>query len=202
MEIQPLSVLDAYRIVPSKLTDERGCFYESLRRDRLLAATGHAFTARQANFSVSRRGTLRGIHGVRLPPGQAKVVNCVRGAVLDIVVDLRLDSPTFGTHAVNRLDADGGVAVFVAEGLGHGFVALTDDACVGYLCSTTYVPGTPLEVNPLDPELALPWQLAGPPLMSRKDAEAPGLAEAIRAGLLPTYAQCRAVYDRQRAARH
>lgn len=198
MEIHPLAVLDAYRIVPSMLEDARGCFYEALRWDSLLEATGHAFTPRQANYSVSRRGTLRGIHGVRLPPGQAKFVNCVRGAVLDIVVDLRLDSPTFGAHAVNRLDATGGAGVYVAEGLGHGFVALTDDACVGYLCSTTYQPGTPLEINPFDPELGLPWQLTRKPLMSRKDAEAPGLTEAIRAGLLPTYAQCRALYDRQR----
>ena len=200
MEVHALAVPDAYRIVPRKLRDERGCFFEAYRHDVLRELTGHAFTPRQVNYSVSRRGTLRGIHGVSIPPGQAKYVSCVRGAVLDIVVDIRPGSPSFGVHAVNRLDAETGVSVYVAEGLGHGFVALTDDACVSYLCSTEYVPGTAFEVDPLDPALALPWALAGPPLMSEKDAGAPRVAAAERLGRLASYAECTAYYERRRAA--
>lgn len=199
MDIRALAVPDAYRVTSPRMDDARGCFYESFRYDVLERAVGHAFVPRQTNFSVSRRGTLRGLHGVLIPPGQAKFVTCVRGAVLDIVVDIRLGAPTFGTYAVNRLGADDGTAVFVAEGLGHGFVALTDDACVSYLCSTVYQPGTPFEINPLDPELDLPWGLTAPALMSAKDAAAPNLSAAADLGLLPTYAECRALYRRRRA---
>src|SRR2546423_5064328 len=161
MDVSALAVPDAYRVTPRRITDDRGSFFESFRYDLLEARTGRPFTPRQANFSVSRRGTLRGLHSVRIPPGQAKFVTCVRGAVLDIVVDIRLGSPTFGAYAVNRLDAVGGEAVFVAEGLGHGVLALTDDACASYLGSTLYQPGTPVEIDPLDPALALPWGLTG-----------------------------------------
>jgi dTDP-4-dehydrorhamnose 3,5-epimerase len=197
MEVHELPVPDAYKVVPRKLRDERGCFFEAYRHDVLQKLTGHTFTPRQVNYSVSRRGTLRGIHGVSIPPGQAKYVSCVRGAVLDIVVDIRLGSPTFGVFSVNHLDAENGEAVYVAEGLGHGFYALTDDACVSYLCSTEYVPGTAIEVQPLDPTLALPWGFTEPPLMSEKDAQAPDVATAEKLGLLATYAECRAFYLRR-----
>lgn len=200
MEIRPLAVPDAYRVVPRKIADRRGCFYEALRYDTLLEETGHSFTPRQVNHSISRRGTLRGIHGVLLPPGQAKLVSCVRGAVLDIVVDIRLGSPAFGCYDTNQLCSDTAVSVYVAEGLGHGFVALTDDACVQYLCSTIFEPGTPFEINPLDPALALPWGQTGEPLMSPKDAGAPPLARAAQQGLLATYAQCQVLYQANRRA--
>lgn len=194
MEIHPLAVLDAYRLTPSKLTDSRGCVYEALRHDTLLELTGHSFTPRQVNFSVSRRGTVRGIHGVLLPPGQAKFVSCVRGEVIDVVVDIRLGSPTFGSYHANRLDADSAECVYIAEGLGHGFVALTDDACMEYLCSTIYEPATPFEINPLDPAMSLPWDVTTEPLMSAKDKAAPSLAEAQALGLLPSYKECKELY--------
>jgi NDP-hexose 3,5-(Or5-) epimerase len=205
MKIQPMAVPHAVRIIADKLPDARGCFYESFKRDELAAAVGHPFSLAQANYSVSRRGTLRGIHGVALPPGQAKIVTCVRGAVLDLVVDIRLGSATFGQHDSTRLDAEAGTAVYVAEGLGHGFVALTDDACVCYLCSTPYVPGTQFEVNPFDRDLDLRWGLTDgglneKPLMSAKDANAPSLAAAADAGLLATWDDCLDAYAALRAA--
>jgi dTDP-4-dehydrorhamnose 3,5-epimerase len=129
----------------------------------------------------------RGIHSVRIPPGQAKYVTCVRGSLRDIVVDLRIGSPTFGEHRVNVLDADSGRSVYVPEGGGHGFLALSDDACICYVVSTTYVPGTQIDVNPLDPDLDLPWDCPQPPLISDKDAKAPTVAEAVRAGMLPRF---------------
>ncbi|WP_433170060.1 dTDP-4-dehydrorhamnose 3,5-epimerase family protein [Actinoallomurus sp. CA-150999] len=196
MEIHPLEVPDSFLITPRKHPDLRGCFYESFRSEKLSAALGRVFQPVQVNYSVSRRGVLRGIHSVLLPPGQAKMVTCHRGMVLDMVVDLRLGSPTFGRYSVNRLDADSGASVFIAEGLGHAFLSLADDTCVGYLCSTPYVPGTPLDINPFDPALGLPWELDRDPVISAKDASAPTVAEAAEAGLLPTYDECRELYGR------
>jgi NDP-hexose 3,5-(Or5-) epimerase len=200
MEIQPMAMPHAFRIVAAQLPDARGCFYESFKRDELAAAVGHPFSLAQTNYSVSRRGALRGIHGVTIPPGQAKIVTCVRGAVLDLVLDIRVGSPAFGRHDTTRLDVGSGTSVYVAEGLGHGFVALTNDACVSYLCSTPYVPGTPFELNPLDPDLNLPWGLCEDPLISAKDASAPKLADALRSGLLPTWERCQELYAALRAA--
>nr|AXL05442.1 dTDP-4-keto-6-deoxy-D-glucose epimerase [uncultured bacterium] len=194
MRGRELTVPDSFLFTPAKLTDFRGCFYESYREDALADAVGHRFTVAQTNFSVSSRGVLRGLHGVALPPGQAKVVTCHRGAVLDVVVDIRIGSPTFGTHAANILTAESGAFVYVAEGLGHAFLALTDDACVGYLCSTRYVPGTQVDLNPLDPDLGLDWGMAENPMLSEKDATAPTLAVAARSGLLATYDDCLAHY--------
>ncbi|MDC0772607.1 dTDP-4-dehydrorhamnose 3,5-epimerase family protein [Streptomyces sp. HD] len=197
MEIGETKIADCYRCRPRRLHDERGYFFESYRHDLLAEETGHVFTPAQVNYSASRRHTLRGIHGVTIPPGQAKFVTCVRGALLDIVVDLRLGSPTFGVYDTTVLDAHEGTAVYVAEGLAHGFVALSDDSCVSYLCSTEFVPGTQFEIQPFDPDLALPWDLGldgAPPRLSGKDAGAPTLAEAADRGLLATYEACRALY--------
>ena len=185
MQIHELELPGVFKVVPNKLDDVRGCFYEGFRVDVLDEAIGGHITAKQINYSVSRRNTLRGIHGVQIPPGQAKYVSCVRGVLLDIVVDLRVGSPTFGQHTRNVLAADAGTAVYVPEGLGHGFVALEDDSTICYVLSSTYVPGTQFEIDPLDPELALPWELTGEPLMSEKDAAAPTLRQAFDSGLLP-----------------
>ncbi|MBT3165345.1 dTDP-4-dehydrorhamnose 3,5-epimerase family protein [Streptomyces sp. Vc74B-19] len=187
MRIEELPLPGTYVITPELIPDPRGSFYEAMRGDLLEEATGVPFLPRQINYSVSRRHTLRGIHSVRIPPGQAKYVTCVRGALRDIVVDLRIGSPTFGEHRVNVLDADSGRSVYVPEGVGHGFLALTDDACICYVVSSTYVPGTQIDINPLDPDLGLPWDCPAPPLISDKDAKAPTVAEAVRAGLLPRF---------------
>ncbi|MFJ5528966.1 dTDP-4-dehydrorhamnose 3,5-epimerase family protein [Streptomyces sp. NPDC093261] len=198
MRIEETAVPDAYRIMPRLLPDPRGSFHESYRYDRLAAETGHSFLPRQVNYSASARNTVRGLHGVTIPPGQAKLVSCVRGVLLDVVVDVRVGSPTFGKHECTVLDARSGRAVFVAEGLAHGFVALTDDTCISYLCSTEYVPGTQLDLRALDPELGLPWAkwLTGEPLLSEKDANAVTLAEAAERGMLPSYEQCLELYGK------
>ncbi|MFP8887435.1 MULTISPECIES: dTDP-4-dehydrorhamnose 3,5-epimerase family protein [Streptomyces] len=184
MRVEETAVPGSYVVTPEQLHDRRGNFYEGLRTDLLEEVLGHPFTPRQINYSTSRRNTLRGIHGVARPPGQAKYVTCVRGALRDIVVDLRVGSPTFGRYSVRELDAASGRAVYVPEGVGHGFLALTDDTCICYVLSSTYVPGTQIDINPLDPDLALPWGFTEPPLLSDKDAEAPSVAQALSAGLL------------------
>lgn len=184
MRIAETAVPGAYVITPRHLVDERGAFFEHFRAERLAETLGHPFVPRQINYSVSRRNTLRGIHSVAIPPGQAKYVTCVRGALRDIVVDLRVGSPAFGTYESTLLDAESGRGLYIPEGVGHGFLALTDDTCICYVLSSEHVPGTQIDINPLDPDLALPWGFDEPPVMSEKDAHAPGVVEAEAAGVL------------------
>jgi NDP-hexose 3,5-(Or5-) epimerase len=185
-----MSVPDTYLIEPEPIEDSRGAFYETVRATSLRDITGHELIIRQVNYSVSRRDTLRGIHGTVLPPGQAKLVSCVRGAALEIAVDIRVGSPTFGQYAVTRQDAAAGTAVYLPDGIGHAFQALTDDTSMCYMCSAEYVPGTMIDIDALDPDLALPWELTGPPIRSAKDAAAPSLSEAAESGVLPTFSEC------------
>ena len=104
MDIRPLSIEGAWEISPKLHGDPRGLFTEWYRFDRLAEVVGHPLRLAQANLSVSSRGVVRGIHFADVPPGQAKYVTCVRGAVLDVVVDLRVGSPTFGRWEGVRLD--------------------------------------------------------------------------------------------------
>jgi dTDP-4-dehydrorhamnose 3,5-epimerase len=195
VQIRELSVPDAYEITPKQFADDRGVFLEWYRFDRLEEAVGHPLDLKQANTSVSRRGSVRGIHFADLPPSQAKYVTATRGAVLDYVVDIRVGSPTFGTWDSVLLDDTDRRAIYVGEGLGHCFVALTDDATVSYLVTDVYNPTREHGINPLDPEIALRFpDEAGELLLSPKDTDAPGLAEAAESGLLPTWEAARAYY--------
>ena len=191
--MEPLGIEGAWVFTPRVHADDRGAFLEAFRGAEFAADLGYRLDVAQVNCSVSRRGVIRGIHYADVPPGQAKYVTCVRGAVLDVVVDLRTGSPGFGKWEAVRLDDDSRRAVFLAEGLGHGFMALTDDAAVLYLCSTPFAPGREHGVNPLDPAIGIGWvleDLDGGPVLSDKDAAAPTLDEALHAGELPRYADC------------
>jgi dTDP-4-dehydrorhamnose 3,5-epimerase len=125
------------------------------------------------------------------------------GAILDVVVDLRADSPSFGKWEAVRLDATAGNAVFIGEGLGHAFMALTDGATALYLCSTPYAPGREHGVHPLDPAIGIAWPADEgiTPVLSDKDAAAPTLEEALAAGQLPKYEECAAYVEKLRGAR-
>jgi dTDP-4-dehydrorhamnose 3,5-epimerase len=193
--MEALSIEGAWTFTPQLRGDDRGTFLEAFRGSEFAADLGYRLEVAQVNVSVSRRGVIRGIHYSDVPPGQAKYVTCVRGAVLDAVVDLRSGSPSFGKWEAVHLDEDRRTAVFLAEGLGHGFMALTDDATVLYMCSTPYAPGREHGVNPLDPAIGIDWPLDGidgGPVLSAKDVEAPALDEALRAGQLPRYQDCAA----------
>lgn len=197
MEYTQLAVPGAWSIEPRQLRDPRGSFMESFKAELLELATGRRLDLVQANLSVSARGVLRGIHFADTPPGQAKYVTCVAGAVLDVVVDLRVGSDTFGTCAAVQLDDVDRRAVFVSEGIGHGFLALSEQAVVTYLCSTGFAPGREHGVHPLDPELGIAWPKDVAPLLSDKDAAAPTLAQAREQGLLPRMVDCLARYAAQ-----
>jgi dTDP-4-dehydrorhamnose 3,5-epimerase len=188
MHIRELSVPGSYEITPKQFGDDRGTFLEWYRFDKLEEATGRSIDLRQANTSVSKRGSVRGIHFADIPRGQAKYVTALNGAVLDFVIDIRVGSPTFGQWDSVLLDTTDRRAIFLSEGLGHCFVALTDDATVSYLVTDTFRPEREHGINPLDPEIALelPIPLAEL-LLSSKDTDAPSLAEAAAAGLLPTW---------------
>ncbi|RZQ63899.1 dTDP-4-dehydrorhamnose 3,5-epimerase family protein [Amycolatopsis suaedae] len=195
MKITELSIPNAYRVTPARHPDRRGSFHEAFRSQELSDAIGYPFVIEQASYSTSCRNTVRGIHGTTIPPGQAKLITCVRGAILDVAVDLRVGSPTFGTFELTRLDEESGEALYLADGIGHGYVALTDNAGVNYLQSEVYVPGTMIRVDPFDAEIGIPWNLDGEPVMSDSDATAPSLREAMaQEGLLPRYEDCLAHY--------
>ncbi len=197
MKVRPLTIEGAFEVTPVQHRDPRGTFLEWYRFDALAAAVGHTLDLAQANLSTSSRDVVRGIHFADVPPGQAKYVTCVSGAVLDVVVDIRVGSPTFGVWEAVTLDDEDRRAVYLAEGLGHGFCALTEQATVAYLCSSTYRPGHEHGIHPLDPELGIVWP-AGAPVLSPKDADAPTLSQARAAGLLPRYDTCTAQVESRR----
>ncbi|MFJ8852199.1 dTDP-4-dehydrorhamnose 3,5-epimerase [Streptomyces sp. NPDC102437] len=197
--MRQLSIAGAWVHEPKVFPDSRGSFHEWFKASELSEAVGHTLRLAQANFSVSSRGTLRGVHFADVPPSQAKYVKCVRGAVLDVIVDIRVGSPTYQQWEAVRLDDVDHHSVYLAEGLGHAFMALTDDASVAYLCSEGYAPGREHGINPLDPELGIEWPQGITPLLSDKDAAAPSLAEAAEQGLLPSYEACQEYYAQMRA---
>lgn len=193
MRITELSIEGAFEMTPTIHGDSRGAFLEWFRAEELEAAVGHPFTLAQSNCSVSTAGTLRGVHFADVPPGQAKYVTCAVGAILDVVVDIRVGSPTYGRHEAVLLDDETRRAVYLGEGLGHAFVALTDGTVVQYLCSTPFAPAREHGIDPCDPALDIDWPTTdrdGRPmelLRSAKDTAAPSLAEARESGLLPAY---------------
>jgi dTDP-4-dehydrorhamnose 3,5-epimerase len=195
VQIRELDIPDAYEITPKQFGDDRGVFFESYRFDKLSEAVGHPLDLRQVNTSVSNKGVVRGIHFADVPRGQAKYVTATRGAVLDFVIDIRVGSPTFGRWDSVVLDDVDFRSIYLAEGLGHAFIALTEGAIVSYLVSDVYNPAVEHGVHPLDPEVGLvfPSEI-GEPLLSPKDLEAPGLAEARESGLLPHWDSVRAYY--------
>jgi dTDP-4-dehydrorhamnose 3,5-epimerase len=195
VDVRELKIPGAWEFTPRQFPDPRGVFLEWFKGSVVETAVGHRLGLAQANHSVSSRGTTRGVHFADVPPGQAKYVYCTRGAVLDVAVDIRVGSPTFGVSDAVRLDDEDRRGVYLSEGLGHAFMALTDDANVTYLCSEPYNPTGEHGISPLDAHLDLPWPADIEPLLSDKDAAAPTLAEAEGQGLLPSYDACLAFYD-------
>lgn len=196
MQARNLEITGAFEFSPPSFPDHRGLFVAPFQEAAFVEATGHSLRIAQCNHSLSARGVVRGVHFADVPPGQAKYVYCSAGAALDVVVDLRFGSPTFGRWESIRLDSEAFRAVYLAEGLGHAFLALADDTAMTYLCSTPYNPPAEHGVHALDPELALPWgEVDGEPVLSDKDRNAPSLAEAADSGLLPNYQDCLDHYE-------
>ncbi|WP_447001757.1 dTDP-4-dehydrorhamnose 3,5-epimerase family protein [Saccharothrix isguenensis] len=191
MKARELAVEGAFEFVPEVFPDHRGLFVSPFQRDAFEAAVGRPlFPVAQLSTSTSRRGVLRGVHYTRTPPGCAKYVHCSRGRVLDVVVDLRVGSPTFGRWDAMELSGEDFRGVYLPTGVGHAFTALEDDSAVCYLLSRGYDPVNELALSPLDPELGLPWSDSSAPVLSERDRDAVSLAAARAAGLLPEYQEC------------
>lgn len=155
--------------------DERGFFIETFRAD---VAREHGVPTEfvQDNHSRSRQGTLRGIH-FQTHPGQGKLVRVSRGRVLDVVVDLRRGSPTFGEWEGVELDDVGGAMLYIPVGFGHGFLVLSEVADFVYKCTNYYDPATEAGIRFDDPEVGIEWPSDVELLYSQRDAEAPTLAD-------------------------
>jgi dTDP-4-dehydrorhamnose 3,5-epimerase len=193
VKFRPLAIEGAFEITPQQHGDDRGVFLEWFKATTFQEAVGHELDLAQANCSVSAAGVLRGIHFSDVPPGQAKYVTCVAGAVLDVAVDIRVGSPTFGQWDAVLLDDTDRRGTYLAEGLGHAFMSLADGSTVVYLCSTGYAPGREHGIHPLDPAIGIEWPTTGrdggrlTPHLSDKDRTAPTLLAARDSDLLPSW---------------
>ena len=191
MESRELEVAGARVFTPEVFRDDRGLFVSPFQSEAFVRTTGRPlFPVAQTSCSFSRRGVVRGVHFTRTPPGMAKYVYCVRGKALDIVVDLRTGSPTFGRWDAVVLDPVDFRAVYFPVGVGHAFVALQDDTAMAYTLSLGYDPDNELVLSVFDPELALPLPGDIRRIVSERDRVAPTLAQARDAGLLPDYEEC------------
>lgn len=191
MQARELGVVGAFVFTPEVFCDDRGVIAIPFHQSGFVAATGHEmFAVGQTIHSVSRRGVVRGVHFTDTPPGTAKYVFCPRGSVLDIVVDIRVGSPTFGRCEAVLLDQEHFRAMYLPVGVGHAFVALEDDSVVSYLLSEPFTVEHERELSVLDPRLRLPIPAGLEPIMSERDRKAPTLAELEARGGLPQYLDC------------
>lgn len=176
--VQVPTVHGALMFAPSPHVDERGFFCRTFDRDIVRQAGLDPDAFVQDSVSRSRKGVIRGMH-VRSGLGEAKLVRCSYGAVFDVVVDLRPDSPTYGNQEFFDLTSDNQITVYVPAGCAHGFQALTDPADVSYRIDRAHDPREDVAISYSDPDLAIPWPLPVS-ITSLRDASAPPLREAER----------------------
>ncbi|SEF66533.1 epimerase EvaD [Thermomonospora echinospora] len=191
MQFRKLAVDGAFEFRPPVFTDERGLFVSPFQEAALREAMGHGlFPVAQTNHSRSRGGVVRGAHFTRTPPGIAKYVYCARGRALDLVIDIRVGSPTFGLSDFSVLDPEEFRAMYFPVGVAHAFVALEDDTVMAYMLSGEYVKENELALSVFDPALELPIPADIDPILSERDRAAPTLAKLEADGVLPGYAEC------------
>ncbi|MFE9245762.1 dTDP-4-dehydrorhamnose 3,5-epimerase family protein [Nocardiopsis sp. NPDC006938] len=201
MRSRPLSVHGAHLFTPTVFPDSRGLFTAPYQREHFEEATGRPLPPlTQLAYSRSSAGVVRGVHFTTAPPGMATYLHCPQGAVLDIAVDVRVGSPTYGRWEAVRLDEHNRSAVYLPVGMGHAFVSLTDDTVMSYLLSGGYEPDHEKAVNVLDPELDLPLPEGLEPVLSERDRAAPDLRRLREDGLLPDFEECLDVEARLRGA--
>ncbi len=172
------SIPEVILIRPKKFGDNRGFFSETFRADRY-AEAGIAGPFVQDNHSLSAEvGTLRGLHFQIAPSAQGKLVRCTAGRILDVAVDIRVGSPTFGQHVSAELTAEGGEQFWVPVGFAHAFVTLAPDTEVQYKVTSYYDPNADRGLAWDDPDLGIDWGLGGKaPVLSDKDRKHPRLSE-------------------------
>ncbi|QHQ34089.1 dTDP-4-dehydrorhamnose 3,5-epimerase [Algicella marina] len=178
MEITPTALEGVMVLKPRRFGDQRGFFSETWNR-RALGEAGLDIDFCQDNQSLSaQRGTVRGLHFQAPPVAQDKLVRCVRGRIMDVAVDIRCGSPTYGRWVAQELSAENGLQLLIPKGFLHGFATLTPDCDVLYKCSDYYAPETEGAVRFDDPDLAIDWGLEmKDTVLSAKDAEASAFAD-------------------------
>ncbi len=177
MNMIKTQIPDALIIEPKVFGDDRGFFFESFNRLKFAQLTGRDVDFVQDNHSRSAKNVLRGLH-YQIKNPQAKLVRVVQGTVLDVVVDIRKSSPTFGQHVAVELSAENKRMFWIPEGFAHGFVVLTDTADFLYKTTDYWFPEHERCIRWDDPDLAIDWKLQGAPTLSVKDAQGKLFAEA------------------------
>ncbi|HCK64671.1 MAG TPA: dTDP-4-dehydrorhamnose 3,5-epimerase [Anaerolineae bacterium] len=167
MEFIPTKIPDVILIKPKVFGDERGFFLETYREDKFTAA-GISAKFVQENNSTSRKGVLRGLH-YQIKQPQAKLIRVVVGEILDVVVDIRRNSPTFGEWVGIILSAENKHQLWIPNGFAHGFCVLSEQAYVTYKVTDYYAPEFERSILWNDPQLGIDWQLSMPPILSEKD---------------------------------
>jgi dTDP-4-dehydrorhamnose 3,5-epimerase len=191
MELTALGIEGAWLAESPVRRDDRGFFREWFKREEVLSKTGLDFSAEQANISISNKGVIRGIHYSLAPEGQAKWITCVSGSIIDVIIDIRPNSPTYKRIEYVDLNGKLGRSVLIGKGLGHGFISLEDRSSVSYLLSSPYSSEVEFEIVPTDNELKINWHLefvgGSAVVVSSKDAGAPTLDELRLSNKLPLY---------------
>lgn len=174
MIVQPIFIKDCFLIQPRVFEDERGCFFESFNSLTFKEKTGLSVDFVQDNQSTSKKGVLRGLHFQQGDFQQAKLVRIVKGKALDVIVDLRDNSPTFGQHYQAILSEENQTQLFIPRGFAHGFLALTDDVVFSYKCDNFYSKESEGGIIYNDPDLKIDWMLDDLEfIISEKDQELP-----------------------------
>jgi len=186
VKLTELSIRGLFLLESPVWGDDRGFFREWFKLADF-AANGLDFHAQQANLSMSERNVVRGLHYSLAPEGQAKVVTCVYGQLDDVIVDVRVGSPTFGEVVVVPLDAREERSVLLPAGVAHGFCVTSEQAALSYLLSSPFNAPLELEIDPFDEQINVAWSLSAEPIVSAKDLAAPSLAARLAAGELPTF---------------
>ncbi|MGH3732062.1 MAG: dTDP-4-dehydrorhamnose 3,5-epimerase family protein [Acidimicrobiales bacterium] len=186
MKLAELPIPGAFLLESPVWEDDRGYFREWFKWGDLEAA-GVAFPIQQANLSMSKRNVVRGLHYSLAPEGQAKIVTCACGELDDVLVDVRVGSPTYGLVEVVHLAASEERSVLIPAGIAHGFCMTSDIGVLTYLLSSPFNAEMELEINPFDEVLNVPWPLSGGAIVSPKDADAPTLGERLSKDELPRF---------------
>lgn len=168
MEITTTAIEGLLLLTPKIFEDERGYFYESFNLKQFQEAANTTFSFVQDNQSSSKKDVIRGLHFQDPPHAQGKLVSVSKGAILDIAVDIRLNSPTYGKHIAVEINEKNKTIFWIPPGFAHGFVSLEDNTTLNYKCTDYYHPECEKSLLWNDPDLAINWQIENP-ILSKKD---------------------------------
>ena len=186
VEIRELGIIGALEFSPQIYSDDRGSFREWFNLQEIREKVNFPFPIAQGNVSHSKLGVIRGVHFSNSLKGQDKFVTCISGEIVDVLVDLRLESPTYLVKEYVSLLPSHGRSVYIPTGVGHGFVSRAEESIVCYLLSSEYDPQTEQAIFPFDADLDIEWNTEDP-ILSQRDASAQSLVHAKNFGLLKQF---------------